>query len=135
MLQRIGNNFIRYRFQFYFLSSSVCDLYGIYLQVLFCFVFFYHKGHWLQCFCWPNAGGWGLQPSSQWKTLLLTYRRLCGYSGYMVSHLQVQPTVGHVVPSLHYWKKFDLHSSNTSCSRINCVYSIKGEAMHLWKGS
>lgn len=41
MLQRIGNNFICYRFKFYLLSSSVFDLYGIYLQVLFCF---YHKG-------------------------------------------------------------------------------------------
>lgn len=27
---------------------------------------------------------------------------LCGYSGYVVSRLQIQPTVGHIVPSLHY---------------------------------
>lgn len=138
MLQRIGNSFICYRFKFDLLSSSVFDLYGISLQVFFFFSIIKAKSiYWLQCFCWPlnNAGGWGLPTLPTVGKPPVNLQWLCGYSGYVVSHLQVQPTVGHVVPSLRYWKEFDLHSSKASCSRINCVYSIKGEAMHLWKES
>ena len=106
MLQRIGNSFIRYRFKFDLLSSSVFDLYGISLQVFF-FFFLYHKGQkyllvTVLLLTLEQCRGLGAPTLPTVGKPLVNLQWLCGYSGYVVSHLQVQPTVGHAVPSLRY---------------------------------
>lgn len=124
MLQRIGSSFICYRFKFDLLSSSVFDLYGIYRRFFFFYQNYLLVTVLLLTFEQCREMGAPTLPTVESPPVNLQW--LCGYSGYVVSHLQVQSTVGHVVPSLHYWKKFDLHSSNASCSRISCVLADKG---------